>query len=234
MLSFKSSRFFLRKFLFVSIMIVCHYSDSFAITVPRVTTSAPKSSVANTNEQSADFIKLEEITITSMDQQPRCHLNESEIKKMATQFSIIQHDKLNPRTHTVSRHIAKDDDYLLDRLLHSSNSANSATTYRNHNVADHLIAKVLHQDAKRIADWLNNNDTKNILSLDYQASANIGTGIKRDKNKFETKYFRIVMKKKDCSLNIITSYPVAMHDLKQSRTGSGSIVAKSSTSLSQE
>lgn len=78
--------------------------------------------------------------------------------------------------HTLSRHVAKTDDDLRQRL--QAERINAASTYSDRATAQSAIAEALNRNRTRIDEWLARRSHPN-LALDYEADRPLGRTLLR-------------------------------------------------------
>lgn len=66
------------------------------------------------------------------------------------QVDLQQHEEAGG--HTIARHVAKDDNYLSERLS-SSNRLNTVSTFSSYEVAQASVNAVLNMQRQDVADW---------------------------------------------------------------------------------
>ncbi len=66
------------------------------------------------------------------------------------QVSLVEHEALGG--HTIERHVAKTDDYLIERLQTDSR-LNTVSTFSNLAVAEASVNAVLNLQREQVADW---------------------------------------------------------------------------------
>jgi CDI toxin RNase A-like protein len=79
--------------------------------------------------------------------------------------------------HTLSRHVAKSDDELRERLQHERISA--ASSYTDHAIAEQAVGAALVANHDRISQWLSSGGGHPNLVLDYDSPRPIGRTLRR-------------------------------------------------------
>lgn len=131
------------------------------------------------------------------------HNNLAEIAKYET----------NHRNHTFSKHIDKDDEYLINRI---ENGCHSATSYYSEDIAKNCINSVLYNKWHVVARFLLCKDEE--IALYMHISEGVGYGYLEDiEGVFEDCHLVCVVLEKDINkdwgFSVKTSYPIITRDL---------------------
>jgi len=87
---------------------------------------------------------------------------------------LSNHEELGG--HTVSRHVGKSDQELLDRLKHSDRIG-GASTFKSLEAAESIISKVVKLESSKVSAWLKNANKGSTLRLNFYDSEFFGRGV---------------------------------------------------------
>jgi hypothetical protein len=81
--------------------------------------------------------------------------------------------------HTLSRHVARTDEQLQERLGRERNIS-AASTWRDQQTAEVTVASALRAERGRIESWMRRGERRPNLALHYEAGHPIGRSFRRD------------------------------------------------------
>ena len=127
-----------------------------------------------------------------------------DIKKIIENFDIQKSDTEN-KGHTVSRHVGKDEKWMIEKL--ESKHSKAVSTYTDAIEANETIIKVLNENISKIEDWFNKT-TKKTLNISFVFDKSIGYGLKKGESKqSERKKGVVILKRVENKFFVLTSYP---------------------------
>jgi hypothetical protein len=144
------------------------------------------------------FADDEALVIESADGK-QCNVGEEEVKKLIELFA--------PDGKKVPFGRSQDD---MSRILEKRETLRVVSSYKTNEIAKEVITAALLFDIKRIGDWLNSRDSKNVIYLNYKVNRNIGHGLYRGaQDPIEMNTVLIVVRKdvRKCTFSVVSSYP---------------------------
>jgi hypothetical protein len=128
--------------------------------------------------------------------------------------NLNDHENVNGG-HTKQRHVGKDDDYLKDRLANpqkyvpGQTRISGATTYTDQSTAEKVIGQTIADNQAEIEAWLENPNSRDRRTINYEGSDVIGRGINKGDASVTNRTNATTVLKKDGQggYTILTSYP---------------------------
>jgi hypothetical protein len=112
--------------------------------------------------------------------------------------------------HTLTRHVARSNEQLLERLQKERNIS-AASTWTDRQAAEETVAAALLSKRDRIDSWLRRGERRSNLALHFDAGRPIGRSLRRDASEAVTCTSAVVVLKADGpnSYYVLTTYPEA-------------------------
>ncbi|MFN0146066.1 MAG: RNase A-like domain-containing protein [Dehalococcoidia bacterium] len=111
--------------------------------------------------------------------------------------------------HTLSRHTAKTDAELRDRLKREPDIS-AASSYTDQGAAERTVGAALKRDTKKVADWAKKSAPKQNLVLRTTMPSPVGRSVKQGSNAaVEARAAVVVLKADARGWFVLTSYPEA-------------------------
>lgn len=112
--------------------------------------------------------------------------------------------------HTLSRHVARTDEQLEQRLRRERNIS-AASTWTDLEIAEETVAAGLRADRGRIEDWMRRGERRPNLALHYDAGRPIGRSLRRDAGQAVTCTSAVIVLRADGPEDyyVLTTYPEA-------------------------
>jgi hypothetical protein len=112
--------------------------------------------------------------------------------------------------HTLSRHVARTDAELAERLERERNIS-AASTWTDRETADETVAEALHAARGRVESWMRRGYPRANLALHYSASRPIGRSLRRGESTAVTSTDAVIVLRADGpdSFYVLTAYPEA-------------------------
>ncbi len=112
--------------------------------------------------------------------------------------------------HTLSRHVARTDAELEQRLERERNIS-AASTWTDRATAEETIAQALHAERGRVGSWMRRGYPRPNLALHYSAGRPIGRSLRRGDSASEACTDAVIVLRADGpnSFYVLTAYPEA-------------------------
>jgi len=112
--------------------------------------------------------------------------------------------------HTLSRHVARTDEELEERLERERNIS-ATSTWTDREVAEETMAEALHAERGRIESWMRRGYPRANLALHYSAERPIGRSLRRGESAPVTCTDAVIVLRADGpeSFYVLTAYPEA-------------------------
>lgn len=112
--------------------------------------------------------------------------------------------------HTLSRHVARTDDQLAERLRKERNIS-AASTWTNRDIAEETVTAGLRAEHGRIASWMRRGERRPNLALHYDAGRPIGRSLRRSASESVPCTSAIIVLRADGpdGFYVLTTYPEA-------------------------
>ena len=112
--------------------------------------------------------------------------------------------------HTLSRHVARTDEQLEERLRKERNIS-AASTWSDRESAEMTVAAALRAERGRISGWMRRGDRRPNLALHFDAGHPIGRSLRRDAGEPVTCTSAVIVLRADGpdSFYVLTTYPEA-------------------------
>lgn len=112
--------------------------------------------------------------------------------------------------HTLSRHVARTDEQLRERLQKERNIS-AASTWTDRKTAEETVAAALFAERDRIDSWVGRGERRPNLALHFDAGRTIGRSLRRDAGEAVTCTSSVIVLRADGSESyyVLTTYPEA-------------------------
>jgi len=112
--------------------------------------------------------------------------------------------------HTLSRHVARTDAQLQERLQRERNIS-AASTWTDRETAEETVAEALRTERGRVDDWIRRGERRPNLALHFDARRSIGRSLKRDASEAVTCTSAVIVLRAEGldSFYVLTTYPEA-------------------------
>jgi hypothetical protein len=112
--------------------------------------------------------------------------------------------------HTLSRHVARTDVELEERLERESNIS-AASTWTDRETAEETMAEALHAERGRVESWMRRGYPRANLALHYSAERSIGRSLRRGERAPVACTDAVIVLRADGpeSFYVLTAYPEA-------------------------
>jgi hypothetical protein len=112
--------------------------------------------------------------------------------------------------HTLSRHVARTDEQLRERLRKEQNIS-AASTWMDRQVAEETVAAAIRLERKRIDSWMSRGERRTNLALHFEAGHTIGRSLRRDTGEAVPCTSAVVVLRADGpdGFYVLTTYPEA-------------------------
>ena len=112
--------------------------------------------------------------------------------------------------HTLSRHVARTDEQLRERLQKERNIS-AASTWTDRRTAEEIVAAALLAERDRIDSWVGRGERRPNLALHFDANRPIGRSLRRDASEAVTCTSAVIVLRADGSQSyyLLTTYPEA-------------------------
>ena len=112
--------------------------------------------------------------------------------------------------HTLSRHVARTDAQLQERLQRERNIS-AASTWTDRETAEETVAEALRTERGRVDDWIRRGERRPNLALHFDARRSIGRSLKRDASEPVTCTSAVIVLRAEGldSFYVLTTYPEA-------------------------
>ncbi len=112
--------------------------------------------------------------------------------------------------HTLSRHVARTDEQLQQRLRRERNIS-AASTWTDREIAEETVAAGLRAERSRIESWMRRGERRPNLALHYDAGRPIGRSLRRDSSEAVTCTSAVIVLRADGpeGYYVLTTYPEA-------------------------
>ena len=112
--------------------------------------------------------------------------------------------------HTLSRHVARTDTELAERLERERNIS-AASRWTDRETAEETVAEALHAARGRVESWMRRGYPRANLALHYSASRPIGRSLRRGESTPVTSTDAVIVLRADGpdSFYVLTAYPQA-------------------------
>jgi hypothetical protein len=121
----------------------------------------------------------------------------------------LQRDE-NRGGHTLSRHVARTDEQLAERLRRERNIS-AASTWTDRGIAEETVAAGLRAERGHIENWMRRGERRPNLALHYDAGRPIGRSLQRDSSQALTCTIAVIVLRADGleGYYVLTTYPEA-------------------------
>ena len=112
--------------------------------------------------------------------------------------------------HTLSRHVARTDAELMQRLERERNIS-AASTWTDRATAEETIAAALYAERGRVNSWMRRGSPRANLALHYSAEQTIGRSLRRGQSTSATCNAAVIVLRADGTnkFYVLTAYPEA-------------------------
>jgi Bacterial CdiA-CT RNAse A domain len=112
--------------------------------------------------------------------------------------------------HTLSRHIARTDEQLEERL-HKERNISAASTWTNREIAEETVAAGLRANRERIENWMRRGERRPNLALHFDAGRPIGRSLRRAESAAVPCASAVIVLRADGpdGFYVLTTYPEA-------------------------
>jgi toxin YxiD len=112
--------------------------------------------------------------------------------------------------HTLSRHVARTDEQLEQRLRKERNIS-AASTWTSREIAEETVASALHAEQGRVENWIRRGQRRPNLALHFGAGRAIGRSLRRGDSEAVTCTSAVVVLRADGpdGYYVLTTYPEA-------------------------
>ena len=112
--------------------------------------------------------------------------------------------------HTLSRHVGRTDEQLVERLREERNIS-AASTWTDRENAEETVAAGLRAERGRIENWMRRGERRPNLALHYDAGRDIGRSMRRDANDAVSCSSAVIVLRADGpdGFYVLTTYPEA-------------------------
>jgi hypothetical protein len=112
--------------------------------------------------------------------------------------------------HTLSRHVARTDEQLVERL-HKERNISAASTWTSRDIAEETVAAALRADRGRVESWERRGERRPNLALHYSAGRVIGRSLRRDTSEAVACTSAVIVLRADGpgGFYVLTTYPEA-------------------------
>ncbi len=112
--------------------------------------------------------------------------------------------------HTLSRHVARTDDQLLERLQRERNIF-AASTWTDREIAEETVAAGLRAERGRIDNWMRRGERRPNLALHFDAGRTVGRSMRRDASEAVPCSSAVIVLRADGpdGFYVLTTYPEA-------------------------